>query len=192
MIIITIQWIAGFLIHLPIYVWPVPIYTLYQMDYYCGIPYEKLRSTIYVEINIHLVPIILLRTIYARLMCFIHHQSPRQLQTQQGKKMQRDFIIIRRILFLVNLLTLPIIQNVVFAIMSVVNPSVAGDYYMYRIQFMGPVIVMFILSIALAIMTPQLKTLIATGTVYLENQVGPIRQTITDQRTQIPMTVNRF
>lgn len=193
MILLFIQWTLGFLVQLPVYAWPIPIYTLYKMDYYCGIPYEKLGFILFAGINVFVVPMILLSIIYARLMYFIHQQSPQLLETHQGKKMQRDFIITRRILFLVNVLTLPGAPNVIFTIMSNINPSVAGDYYMYRIQWLGGAILVFVLSIALIIITPQLKTLVTMGIVHHENQVGPVRHTMNDDHTRPgPTASHRF
>ena len=164
------------------------------MDYYCGIPYEKSASIFYTGSNIYLLPVILLGIVYARLMYFIHHQSPQLLQTQQGKKMQRDFIVMRRIVFLVNVLTVPGLPNLVLAIMTLIQPSIAGSYYMYRIQWVGAGILTFILSIALVIMTPQLKRLITIGLIYPENQVRPgVRQTMNEEHTRpVPTAGHRF
>ena len=193
MIMIVVQWILGFLIQLPLYMWPIPIYTLYNKDYFCGIPYEKLGCIAYAGMSIYMNPVILLTIIYARLMYFIHHQSPQLLQTRQGKKMQRDFIIARRILFLVNVLILPGLPNVVLSIMSGVDPNIAGAYYMYRIQWLGITFSVFILSFALVIITPQLKALAATGAVNPENQVGSVRQAVNAEQTQAgPTTAYRF
>ena len=191
LICILIQWIIGFLIQLPVYLWPVPIYALYKMDYYCGIPYERTWGMFYVAMNIFVNPVILLTIIYACLLYYIRHQSAQVLQTQQGKKAQRDFIITRRILFVVNVLTSPGLPNATFFAMSNINPSLVGYYHMYRIQWMGSIVVIFMLSIALVIMTPQLKTLVKAGRMHPENQIEPMRQTMTDQRTQhLPTIVN--
>ena len=184
MICIFLQWIIGFLIQLPVYIWSTPIYALYKLDYYCGIPYEKTWAMFYVALNIFFSPVIFLTIIYACLLYFIRHQSPQLLQTQQGKKFQRDFIITRRILFIVNILTLPGLPNVVFFTMASINPNIAGYYYMYRIQWLGPAVVIFTLSIALVIITPQLKKLITTRVVHPENQIGSIRQTMNQVYTR--------
>lgn len=188
---IVIQWILGFLIQLPLYLWPAPIYALYKMDYYCGIPYEQTGGILYAEINVYLGPIIFLRIMYARLMYFIHRQSSRLLQTQHGKRIQRDMIVTRRILSLVVGLTLPGIPNIVFFAMTSANPTIAGAYYMYRIQFMGPAVVIFILSILLVIMTPQFKTIVQSGISHYDNRVRPMGQTMTEQHTQ-PTAGYRF
>ena len=201
---IVIQWIIGFLIQLPIYVWPEPIYTLYKMDYYCGIPYERVWAMLYAALNMFVNPVVLLIIIYARLLYFIRHQSPQMLQTQQGKKAQRDFVITRRILFIVNTLALPGLPNAIFAAMTGINPSIAGAYYMYRAQWIGATVIIFMMSIALVIITPQVKMLVTNG---IGNRVVPIGQTRNEHQTKsmrmtrtmneqqiraIPMAESRF
>lgn len=147
----------------------------------------------YVATNIFFNPILLLTIIYACLLFYIRHQSPQVLQTQQGKKAQRDFIITRRILFVVNVLTFPGLPNVIFFAMSGINPSISGYYYMYRIQWMGPAVVIFMLSIALVIMTQPLRKLIKIRLLHPENRIDPMRQTMTNHHTRhLPTATNRF
>lgn len=108
-------------------------------------------------------------------MYFIRHQTPQLSQTQHGKRAQRGLIIIRRILFTVIALTLPGLPNIGFVFMVNINPHFSGAYFMYRIQWMGPSVTTFILSIALVFITPQIKEIIirknhvAPTTIVMQN-----------------------
>ncbi|CAF3239430.1 unnamed protein product [Rotaria sp. Silwood2] len=160
LICILLQWVICFLLILPSYFWPGPLYSFYESDYYCGIRYEKILGLSYTIINIFFVPLVHLMIIYARLLHFIRYQASQLSQERQRRRAHRDLIVIRRILFTVIALTLPGIPNVVFAIMTNIDFRFSGSYYMYRIQFLGPAVTVFILSIAIIFITPQIKQIL--------------------------------
>jgi hypothetical protein len=107
--------------------------------------------------NIYILPVIYSTIIYARLLYFLHHQAPQLSITQQGRRAQRDVIVIQRILFTVITLTLPGLPNIGFVLMMNIDHRYAGAYFMYRIQWMGPAVTIFIFSIALIFINPQIK-----------------------------------
>ncbi len=133
--------------------------------------------------NIYILPIVYLTVIYGRLMYFIRHQTPQLSQTRQGRRAQRDFVVTRRILFTVNALTLPGLPNVAFAFMVNIDHHLSSAYYMYRIEWMGPAITLFIFSIALIFISPQIKD-IFVNLIRPRNHIVPA--TITIQNLQQP------
>jgi hypothetical protein len=122
--------------------------------------------------NIYILPIVYSTIIYARLLYFLRHQTPQVSRTQQGRRAQRDFIVIRRILFTVITLTLPGLPNVAFVLMVNIDHRFADAYYIYRIQWLGPAVTIFIFSIALIFINPQIKE-IFTNFMRRENHVVP-------------------
>lgn len=165
-----LQWTASFLLTLPSYFWPGSLYSLYESDYYCGIVYEKIFGLLYTVINIFVLPMIFLTAMYARLVYFISYQAPRISHGRQRRQAQRDLIVIRRILFTVIALALPGIPNTIFGIMSIVDFHVSGSYYMYRIQWMGPAVTVFIFSIALVFINSHMKQVLLTKLKYRRGQ----------------------
>ncbi|CAF3881941.1 unnamed protein product [Rotaria sp. Silwood1] len=161
LICILLQWIIYFLILLPSYFWPGSLYSLYESDYYCGIRYEKILGLSYTIMNIFFFPLGYLSFIYACLLYFIHHQAPQSLRERQRRRVNRDLIVTRRIIFIVIALALPGLPNLGFAIMTNIDHRFSGSYHMYQIEFMGPAVVVFILSIAIIFITPQIKQIIS-------------------------------
>ena len=167
-------WILYTLILLPSYFWPGGfLYTLYASDYYCGIPYEKAAGLLYTVFIIYQFPIVCLSLIYARLVYYIRGQATQSLLTAHIRRTRRDFLVIRRILFTVSALTLPGLPGIVFFAMTTRNPSISGFYYMYRTQWMGIAVAILILSIALLIITPRLKSLVIDKLFANRNRVMP-------------------
>ncbi|CAF4998902.1 unnamed protein product, partial [Rotaria sp. Silwood1] len=144
--------------------------------YYCGIRYEKILGLSYTVMNIFVFPITLLTIIYARFLHFIRHQAPQLSQERQRRRAQRDLMITRRILFTVIALTLPGTLNITFVIMTNIDVRFSGSFYMYRIQWMGPAITLFILSIGIVFITPQIKQILVK-LKFCRNQVAPIQTT---------------
>ncbi|CAF3394255.1 unnamed protein product [Rotaria sp. Silwood2] len=173
LICIVLQWIIYFFLTLPSYFWSEPFYSLYESVYYCGIRYEKILELSYMIMNIFFFPLIYLAIIYARLLHFIHHQVSQLSQERQRRRIQRDLIITRRILFTVIALTLPGLPNLVFAIMTNIDFCFSGSYYMYRIQFMAPTITIFIISIAIIFINPQIKQILIR-LKFSRSQVAPM------------------
>ena len=122
--------------------------------------------------NIFVLPIVYLTIMYARLMYFLRYRSPHLSRTQQGRRAHRDFIVIRRILFTVITLTLPGLPNVAFVLMMNIDRRLSGAFFMYRIQWMGPAVTIFVFSIALIFITPQMKEIFLKF-IRRENHVAP-------------------
>ncbi|CAF1181566.1 unnamed protein product [Adineta ricciae] len=181
---ILLQWIMCSTLLLPPYLWSSPVYGLYKNDYYCGMLYQYLGALTYSGIVMYISPVIFLTLIYAHLVFFIRHQTSNMLQTQQMRSAQRDFTVIRRIIFIVNTLTLPGVPNCTFTLMTSIDPSISGFYYMYRIQWLLPAVAVFIFSIALVIITPQLKTCFFNAIHYNHNRVLPVEHRTTKQLEQ--------
>ncbi|CAF4370173.1 unnamed protein product, partial [Rotaria sp. Silwood2] len=173
LICIIFQWIIYFLLLLPSYFWPGPLYSLHESDYYCGIPYEKVLGLSYTVLNIFFFPIIYLTTIYSRCLHFICNHAPQLSRARQRRRAKCDLMITRRILFTVVALTLPGVPNLTFALMTNINPRLSGSYYMYRIQWMGPTVTLFIFSILMIFITPQIKQTL-TKLEFPRSQVKPI------------------
>jgi len=188
MCLICFQWIVFFLIILPSYFWPGPLFAFYENDYYCGIAYEKVLGLSYTVLNIYILPIVYLSLIYTRIMYFILHQTPQIAQTVQGKRAQRDLIITRRILITVVILTLPGLPNVGFVLMTNINTAYSGSFFMYRIQWMGPSVTVFICSLALVFLTPKLRE-IFRELAHRQNSIAPIRTTQHNSQTMMNVTV---
>jgi hypothetical protein len=174
---ILLTWVIYTLIFLPTHFWPTDvIYRLYPLDYYCGIPYDKTGGLAYMAVAIYMLPVILISIIYARLIFFIRHQTSHTVQLGPRNRTQRDFLVTRRILFIVNALTVTGFFNVLFFIVTSIKPSFSGSFYMYRIQWMIPAVVVCGLSIALLITTPQLKALTVNRIMKPDNRVVSMSQ----------------
>lgn len=107
-------------------------------------------------------PIVLVAVIYIRVLLFMYHHLSQFTKGKARRRAQRDVMVTRRIIFIILMMTLPGLPNIVFVIVTNINPNLSGSYYMYRIQWMGPVIAILILSIVLVQITPQLKVLITS------------------------------
>ena len=136
--------------------------------------------------NIYLLPVFYLTLIYARVLFFVRRQSPELARNQQGRRAQRDLTVARRILFLVNALTLPVLPNVVFFPITSLNPNASGSYYMYRVQWIGVAVATSMGSIGLIFVTPKLKTIVRQVSNLEQRRVGPRMITIHDQ---VPSTI---
>lgn len=123
-------------------------------------------------------------------MSFILHQTPQLAQTLQGRRARRDLIITRRILITVIFLTLPGLPNVVFTVMVNINRIYSGAFFMYRIQWMGPAVMVFIFSFALVFLTPKLKEIFRKEIPHI-NSIAPITATNHNFQMTINMTVLR-
>ncbi|CAF4818589.1 unnamed protein product [Rotaria sp. Silwood1] len=88
-------------------------------------------------------------------------RAPQSLRERQRRRVNRDLIVTRRIIFIVIALALPGLPNLGFAIMTNIDHRFSGSYHMYQIEFMGPAVVVFILSIAIIFITPQIKQIIS-------------------------------
>ncbi|CAF2642645.1 unnamed protein product [Rotaria sp. Silwood2] len=177
-----------FLLLLPSYFWPGPLYSLYESDYYCGIPYEKVVGLFYTVLNIFFFPIVYLAIIYGRFLYFIHYHASQLSQERQRRRAQRDLTITRRILFTVIALTLPGSPNTVFVIMTNIDPRISGSYYMYRIQWFGPAVTIFILSIAIVFITPQIKQILMKLKFH-GNQVVPMESTLRERQPSVLLPI---
>ena len=176
-VFIIITWTFSILVLLPSYFWPTgTIYVLFIGDFYCGIPYSNTAGLWYTTGIIYFSPVVYLGLIYARLIIFIRHHSFSTAQAKQKLRVQRDVLVIRRIIFIVNALTMNGLPNVVFLIMTMVDANISGFYYMYRVQWMIPCVGMLVLSIALLIITPQLKRLIIHRFTNHRTRVAPTGQ----------------
>jgi hypothetical protein len=159
--LIVLTWILSIVMLLPSYMWPgESIYSFYQSDYYCGIPYENFFGILYTAIQAYFLPMTYLMIIYARLVYFIRRQAKHLPFNQRRRRFQRDLLVTRRILFTINILTLPGLPNSIYFIMTSIDSRLSGSFYMYRLQWMGPTVAMCISSIALIWITPKLRTLV--------------------------------
>lgn len=179
-----------FLLLLPTFLWPNPIYSFFEADYYCGIRYEAVAALLYAVMIIFALPIIYLLIIYARLVYFIRYQAPQLTRARQRIRAQRDLIVIRRILFIVITLTLPGLVNSGFAIMSVIDQRLSGAYFMYRIQWMGPAVTFFIFGIVLGFIDPQLRQRIQKITVRGHQVMPNTSQTHELQHPSMALATN--
>ncbi|CAF1378806.1 unnamed protein product [Adineta ricciae] len=171
-ICIIIQWIVCFLLTLPSFIYRDAFFVLYKLDYCCGLRYERVPQFLYIIFNVFVLPLIYMSIIYARLIYFVSHQNLQLLQTQQGRRAQRDYIIMRRILLTMIILVLAGIPNLGLAFLVHFKPNLSGDYYMYRIEWMVPSVSMLTLSIGLVFITPRL-TIVVVSCLQRKNQVVP-------------------
>ena len=137
-------------------------------------------------LNSYALPVAYLTLIYARVLLFVRRQSPQLARGQQGRRAQRDLIVARRILFLVNVMTLPGLANVVFFPITSLNPSLSGSYYMYRIQWIGLAVLSPMTSIGLIFITPKLRVIVRQLWNFRQRRVGP-RATLT--LDQVPSAI---
>ncbi|CAF2600772.1 unnamed protein product [Rotaria sp. Silwood2] len=181
LICIVLQWIIYFLLLLPSYFWPGSLYSFYESDYYCGIPYEKIVGLSYTIMNIFAFPIIYLTIMYSRCLHFIRNHAPQLSQERRRRRAKRDLMITRRILFTVIALTLPGVPNLTFVLITSIDVRLSGSFYMYRIQWMGPAVTIFILSIGIVFINSQIKQ-IFIKLKFCGNQVVPIKATMRELR----------
>ena len=186
MVCIVLQWLIYFLLLFPSYLWLENLYSLYELDFYCGIAYEHSAGLYYVVLIVFALPVICLTLIYVRMMRFVRHQNPEALQSTQGQRSQRDFIVIRRILFTVVTLTIPGVPNVIFTWVVAFDHRLSGAFHMYRIQWMGPLVTFCVLNIALVLITPPLKEVCRKLLQYRPDRVEPSRN---EQRRSIALSV---
>lgn len=176
MVCIVIQWIVCFLLVLPSFIWRDVFIILYESDYFCGVQYEIATHFWYLASSIYALPLVYIGIIYVRLIYFLSHQSLQLSQTHQRRRAQRDYLIIRRILFTMVVLALAGLPNLGLGLLSQIKPNLSGDYYMYRIEWMVPSVTILIISIGFVFITPQLKTVIVSR-LRRENQVVPEENT---------------
>ncbi|UJR17056.1 hypothetical protein I4U23_003953 [Adineta vaga] len=163
-IVTPIQVTAAFLLLSPIMLWHDIIYL--PNDYYCYIPFTKLRATLWLVFSVYGIPLTCLISIYTRIIMFIRKHSANQTIIVK-RRQNRDLLAVQRIfLNIIILLTLglpTIVLLFIYFITNVEHPLI------YRTMWMVVGVSMTILSVEMAFMTPQLKNILLKR--WLRNRV---------------------
>lgn len=78
-------------------------------------------------------------------------------------------------------LTLPGLPNIVFVVIANIDPSLSGAYDMYRVQWLGPSVTVFVLSIAVIFINPQIKQILKEF-IWGQNRVAPMQTTMREHQ----------
>ena len=150
----------------PLVIWHDLIYL--SDEYYCFILFTDVRSTVWLILNIHGIPLILLLMMYVRIVVFIRHQANNRL-VLVNRNQKRDLLALRRIFIIVVLLFVIAMPTTIFILMALITR--VEHPLTYRITMVSYAISMTTLSIAMLFVTPQLKTFILK--LWKRNQVVP-------------------
>jgi len=161
-VVIPIIWIIPFLLLLPIHIWHDIQFI--PMEHVCLLAINSVRGFIWTFIVIAGLPISIINTVYFQLIRFVRRSS--MAASTQAK---RDMIVVRRIVIVIFILTVISSPPVVLELMLPFTD--VGKPLFYRILDITAAIAMFVLSLMLVYVTPQLKEILIR--IIKRNQVAP-------------------
>jgi hypothetical protein len=133
-------------------------------------PFTNLRSMLWLLFTTFGIPLLLLALIYLRITIFLRRQSNNQILVAVKQRQQRDLLFLQRIFILVGLLMSLGSSCIAFVIMLYIT----GEEYplMYRVVWFTVAFSMMGLSVAIVIVTPQLKRIVMKK--FQQNQIIPV------------------
>jgi hypothetical protein len=153
-IVTPIQVVGAFALLSPALIWHGVIYL--SSDHYCCVSFKITRSVLWTVFACYGLPLIYLSLIYIRIILFIRQQNTISLVIK--RRQQRDLLAIKRIFVNIGLLMAigfpAMVLLVMLFITGVEHPLT------YRILWTGAEVSMAVLSIAMILMTPQLKNVV--------------------------------
>ncbi len=112
---------------------------------------------------------------YLRIIRFIRQESNNQTLIIK-RRQERDFLVIKRIVIIVNILLALGVPSIILISMLYVT---GVEYPLsYRITWLSTDVSMAVLSVLIVLMTPQLKSIVMKR--WQRNRVMPMRTTIAD------------
>jgi hypothetical protein len=115
------------------------------------------------------IPVLLLLLIYLRITIFLRRQSNNQIVVAVKQRQQRDLLVLQRIFILVGLVMSVGSSAIVFVIMFYIT---GGEYpLMYRVAWFTIAFSIIGLSVAIVIVTPQLKNIVLQK--FQQNRILP-------------------
>jgi hypothetical protein len=130
---------------------------------------------VWTAITNYVTPLFCLLMIYLRIIRFIRQQSNNQTLIIK-RRQERDFLVIKRIVIIVNILLALGVPSIILISMLYVT---GVEYPLsYRITWLSTDVSMAVLSVLIVLMTPQLKSIVMKR--WQRNRVMPMRTTIAD------------
>ncbi|CAF1399364.1 unnamed protein product [Adineta steineri] len=146
--LIFTHWIFIMLLLLPTL--PRTIYI--SSDHFCLTPFDDRLTAAYTSIITAIIPVIGISIIYIKIIFYIKHHSQAK---KRWKHIKRDVLIIRRILFLVIIILQTSSAGIILWILTFFDKRLHP--YFYRLLRFIIILCMIICSMALLIVSPQLK-----------------------------------
>jgi hypothetical protein len=162
--------IVSFVLLCPLLVWHDIIYL--PNEYYCFNSFRNVRAMVLTAFANYGIPLFCLSFIYLRITRFIRQQPNNQTVTIK-RRQERDFLVIKRIFIIVNILLTLGIPSIV--LISMLYATGIEHPLSYRITWLSIDISMAILSVIIVLMTPQLKTIVRKR--RQRNRMMPMRPT---------------
>ncbi|CAF2379127.1 unnamed protein product [Rotaria sp. Silwood2] len=132
-------------------------------EHYCSLDADaKPLATLIIFSCNYTLPISFLCILYTRVIIFIR-QSTERMALAARQQMKRDVIVLRRIILVVTILVVLGAPGPIFIIMRFINGQLHP--LAYRITWLTGLTGILFLSVALCIITPQMKILLMTMTV---------------------------
>jgi hypothetical protein len=130
---------------------------------------------VWTAITNYVTPLFCLLMMYLRIIRFIRQESNNQTLIIK-RRQERDFLVIKRIVIIVNILLALGVPSIILISMLYVT---GVEYPLsYRITWLSTDVSMAVLSVLIVLMTPQLKSIVMKR--WQRNRVMPMRTTIAD------------
>lgn len=146
--LILTHWLIIIVMILPIIV----RITYIPYDYFCFNPFDDRLTATYISVVTVVIPVIGIFIIYIRILVYMKNH----LQTRkQMKRIRRDVLIVRRVLLLVIIILQTSTTGIILWILTMFDKRLHKLFY--RLLRFSTTLCMIICSIALLILSPQLK-----------------------------------
>ncbi|CAF1461178.1 unnamed protein product [Adineta ricciae] len=150
-IAVFLQWVISFLWILPNLL--LDDFKYLPMEYNCWISFENLRGLIMVTVTIFNNPLSIIFTIYTQIIRYTRRSSEMQQRRQHSNK--RDLLILKRIVILIFIIVGIGLPTVIIVIIYICTKYVVA--FAYHIQGLSISLGVFIASISLIFITPQIQ-----------------------------------
>jgi hypothetical protein len=168
---IPVQIAIEFTLLCPLLLWHDIVYL--SEEHYCYTPFRNVRAMVWTAITNYGIPLFCLLIIYIRITKFIRQQSNNRTLAVK-RRQERDLLIIKGIIILMNILLGLGIPSVILILMlyitGVQNPL------SYRITWLSINVCMAVLSVLIVLITPQLKSIVLQR--CQRNRVTPMGATL--------------
>ena len=154
MFLIVLHWIL-----ISILLLPTLSHSVYIIhDYFCWIPFDNYRMGGYISLVTVVLPVTFLIILYINIILYVRSRSRRR---QRSKRVRKNLFLFRRILILVIIICQTSCTGILLWILSFFDQRLHPLFY--RLLRFLIILCMFICSIGLLIVSPELKRMFRTS-----------------------------
>ncbi|CAF1272116.1 unnamed protein product [Didymodactylos carnosus] len=154
--LIVIQWILGFLIALPYYMWGKMVYITTEL--FCLIPFQDPLAIMLAAMTIYGIPLTILSIMSFWIWSYVHGHRHNTIQRQTT--VNREFVMLKRMLiplFALTVLGVPYLT--LFTITWINHKQLPLTYLTYRLSYLFIAIGLGTVNMITLLLTPKLKAI---------------------------------